>query len=272
MKAPRTITARNLLLDLFRTSPSNDWPVKKLIEVANLFNINANAIRVNLTRLLSTGLIETNNRGFYRLNWKYDPVRDWIDEWVKGEERVIEWDGRWLCLHPTQMLKKKEWEQLDKASNKLGFRSVEQRMWVRPNNLKLSVKKINELIETLSDLEDFIFTISEVIYFRDTKISVDNLWDVPSLELSYRTCIQKLKSSKQSLANGDEATALRDSFILGGEAIHLLTLDPLLPDEMIDQKLRNEVNDAAHEYIGHFNALWRKTFGPDTMETLPKYI
>ena len=75
MSTGRVVTAKNLLLDLLRASEPDAWPVKVLVEAAGLFDISENALRVNITRLLSQGLLEQDSRGFYRLAETTKPVR-----------------------------------------------------------------------------------------------------------------------------------------------------------------------------------------------------
>ena len=112
------VTAKSLLLDVLRSTKSTAWPVKKLIEVANMFSIKESAVRVTLSRLVSRGLIETDERGSYLMTSAYDPVRNWIDDWQKGEDRLTDWSGQWLCVCPPIKIRKKDQQLLDKAAQR----------------------------------------------------------------------------------------------------------------------------------------------------------
>ena len=269
MNTARPVTAKNLLLDLLRTSESYAWPVKKLIEVAGMFDISENAVRVNLSRLLSRGLIETDSRGFYLMTRHHDPVRNWIDDWTRGEQRVTEWNGQWLCITPPPSIRKKDWQALHKAVSRLGFRPAENRMWVRPDNLARSIDSVNKLIEAMSGLSDLVFTKVVQLYLNRQELKLQTLWDRPALEAEYSRCAQRLNTSMQRLKNADNAMALSESFILGGEAIHLLALDPLLPEAMIDKKLRANLTDTMLAYDAYFHEVWKTTIYPARVEVLP---
>ena len=269
MNTVRSVTAKNLLLDLLRTSTSNAWPVKKLIEVAGMFDISENAVRVNLSRLVSRGLIETDSRSFYLMTRGYDPLRNWIDDWTRGEQRVTDWNGHWLCVTPPLSIKKKDWQTLDKSLHRLGFRPVETRMWIRPDNLSRSIDSVNELIKAMSGASDLIFTKVVELTINSQKLKLETLWDRAALEDEYRNSIQRLKTSMQRLKNAHYSTALAESFTLGGEAIHLLALDPLLPDSMINKALRINLTQAMLAYDAHFHEIWRITLHPETVDGMP---
>jgi phenylacetic acid degradation operon negative regulatory protein len=265
----RLVTAKNLLLDLLRTSTSNAWPVKKLIEIAGMFDISENAVRVNLSRLVSRGLIETDSRGFYLMTRRYDPLRNWIDDWTRGEQRVTDWNDHWLCVTPPPAIKKKDWLALDKSLLRFGFRPIETRMWVRPDNLSRSIDSVNELINAVSGISDLIFTKIVELTINSQKLELETLWDRAALEEQYSRYTQRLTTSMQRLENADHSTALAESFILGGEVIHLLALDPLLPASMINTELRIDLTQAMLAYDAHFHQIWRITLYSETVDRVP---
>ena len=263
------VSAKSLLLNLFRTSPSNHWPVKKLIEVGDLFGFNANSIRVTLTRLKSSGLVELDVRGSYRLNWQYDPVRDWIDNWSKGEARVVEWDQQWLCILPPSDLTAKGARSLEYAATRLGFKKLADRAWLRPNNLSMPTSKIIELLEAMSACSNLAISIVSEVHIVGEVHSISSLWNGSKLEEKYRALTLRLNRSMKDLEDADEKQALRDSFLIGGDAIRRLALDPLLPEGMIDVEVREEFTRCTMSFISKFNGLWRDRFGPEMMDALP---
>ena len=243
--------------------------MKKLIEVGDLFDINANSIRVTLTRLKSSGLVELDVRGSYRLNWQYDPVRDWIDTWSEGEARVVEWDRQWLCILPPADLTAKNARLLEYAATRLGFKKLADRAWLRPNNLAMPISKTIELLEAMSGCSDLTITkVSEVHSAGETP-AITSLWSSDELEGKYRDLTQRLNQSMKDLEDADEKQALRDSFLIGGNAIRRLALDPLLPAEIIDVEVREEFTRCTMKFVGKFNRFWRDRFGPEMMDALP---
>jgi phenylacetic acid degradation operon negative regulatory protein len=260
--------AKDLILNLFRTSPSSRWPVRILIDVAQLFDISANSIRVTLSRLRSDDLIEQDLRGHYRLNWKYDPVRDWIDSWSKGETRTISWNDQWLIVVPSTHLPAKTLRALDKACFRLGFRAFRNGFWVRPDNLAMPVIKMTELIEAMSGTSEFIISKLTETYVDGEAQSFASLWKLRELEEMYRRETNRLKGSVKDLDRAAEDIALRESFLIGGDAIRRLALDPLLPPELIDVAARSSYTDCAREYVAKYNKRWQDRFGSDTMDSL----
>ncbi len=64
MKEP---TAKSLILDLASTASGEPLPAQALVQVASVFGISENNVRVVLARLLARGLLERNERGWYSL-------------------------------------------------------------------------------------------------------------------------------------------------------------------------------------------------------------
>jgi len=224
---------------------------------------------VTLTRLKSSGLVEPDARGSYRLNWQYDPVRDWIDTWSKGEARVVDWDQQWLCILPPADLTAKSARSLENAATRLGFKKLADRAWLRPNNLAMPASKIIELLEAMSACSDLaISKVSEVHNASETHL-ISSLWNCRELEDKYRDLTQRLNQSMKDLKDVDEKQALRESFLIGGNAIRRLALDPLLPAEIIDVDVREEFTRCTMKFVSKFNRLWRDRFGPEMMDALP---
>ena len=266
--AASEMKAKDLILNLLRTSPSSRWPVGILIDVADLFEISANSVRVTLSRLRADELIEQDLRGHYRLNWKYDPVRDWIDSWSKGEDRTTDWNNRWLSIVPSKHLSAKTIRALDRACTRLGFRAFRDGIWVRPDNLTMPIVKMTELLEAMSDTSDIIISRLTDAYIDGEAQSFADLWNRRDLEEMYRRETNLLKSAMKDLDTVDENIALRDSFLIGGDAIRRLALDPLLPPELIDVEARSEYTGCARDFVKKYNERWQDRFGSDTMDMM----
>jgi phenylacetic acid degradation operon negative regulatory protein len=268
----REITAKNLLLDLLRSTKSTAWPVKKLIHVACMFNISENSVRVTLSRLASRGFIEADERGFYQITTAYNPVRNWIDDWSKGEDRIKEWNQRWLCIHPPLKIRKTDWQSLIETGLRLGFKVVEDRMLVRPDNLALSRESISELVEAMSGVTDLIYSSPKELYSDDLALNLALLWNRSALEQGYRRGVKRLKSSMRRQKNLKSLEALRESILVGGEAIRILALDPLLPDSMINKSLRIELDTTTKEYNALYQQPWEVFLGTGSIENLPQIM
>ena len=67
-------TARSFILDLLSTLRSGSMPVAALVEAGGLFGIAENNVRVALTRMRSSGQVERDARGRYRLGAAAGPA------------------------------------------------------------------------------------------------------------------------------------------------------------------------------------------------------
>jgi len=263
------VNAKSLLLDVLRSTDATAWPVKKLIDVAAMFSIKESAVRVTLSRLVSRGLIETGEHGSYWIKRSYDPVRNWIDDWKKGEQRISDWNGHWLCIYPPVKMLKKDRQKLDKAAQRLGFRVVQDRLWARPDNLTMPLEKMNELLEAMSGVCNLVYATVVTLHADDRDLSLDQLWNRSDLEQEYRQCTKHLRRCMSQQKNPLGLAALRESIVVGGQAIRLLALDPLLPECMIDKKLRVELNTATHEYNDMYHESWKLFLDSESIARMP---
>ncbi|HIG67900.1 MAG TPA: hypothetical protein EYQ44_08865 [Porticoccaceae bacterium] len=263
------VNAKSLLLDVLRSTNSTAWPAKKLIEVADMFSIKESAVRVTLSRLVSRGLIETSEHGSYLMKRSYDPVRNWIDSWKKGEERISDWNGYWLCIYPPAKIRKKDRLKLDKAAHRLGFRSVQDRMWARPDNLTMPLERMNELLEAMSGVSNLVYATVVKLHADDQDLMLERLWNRSDLEKEYRQCAKRLKRCMLQKKNLHRLAALKESILVGGQAIRLLALDPLLPGCMIDKNLRVELNTTTHNYNDMYHESWKVFLDSESIERVP---
>lgn len=237
-----------------------------------MFSISENSVRVTLSRLVSRGLIVADERGFYQMTTAYDPVRNWIDGWSKGEDRITEWNGRWFCIHPPLKIRKTDWQQFGDAAQRLGFRVVEDRMWVRPDNLVLPRESISELVEAMSGVSDLVYSSAIEVHANDIELKLELLWNRSALEQEYRRGINRLKKCMRRQKNPKSLEALRESILVGGEAIRLLALDPLLPDTMINKNLRIELDTTTKNYNALYREAWEVFLGTGSIENLPRSL
>lgn len=72
--------------------------------------------------------------------------------------------------------------------------------------------------------------------------------------------------------NLKSSEALRESILVGGEAIRILALDPLLPDSMINKSLRIELDTTTKEYNALYREPWEDFLGTGSIENLPQIV
>ena len=271
----RAVTAKSLVLDLLRASASRPFPVRTLVDVASIFDISENALRVNLNRLLSKHLIEQDHRGFYRLAPGSSAIHNWVEDWHGGEQRVRPWQGDWLSLHIHPKAHRNTNSQLERSAYRLGFRELWKQFWIRPNNLNKTFEQLHAQIAQLADSQAFALCEDKYLHIgNDPRQLPDTppfayLWDSQALEAAY-THHQRLIS--EAIEHSEDLPLreiLRETFLLGGEAIHILAMDPLLPSEYVDVAARNALTELMKSYDKRYRPAWFRALEQTELSRFP---
>ena len=90
------VTPRTVVLNAVRVTSEQALPISRLVTIGSLFGFTANALRVAVARLVADGLLESDERGFYRLGSRAAAVQAHVEDWRKGEARMRTWKGEWL--------------------------------------------------------------------------------------------------------------------------------------------------------------------------------
>jgi phenylacetic acid degradation operon negative regulatory protein len=251
------------LLDLLRGAGRRGRSARSLIAVAELFGISENIVRVTLSRLVSRGVVESPDRGRYRLTARADGLNAFVERWRLGEARVRPWrSDAWLLAHPADADERNAW-----ALHALGFLEVRSGLWARPDNLALRLDELRDLGEGIG-LAPATLLIAGRLEGEILADAWRNAWDPAALNERYLTMIERLRDSGSRLPHLPQAVARLESFRLGGEAIHLLAKDPLLPAGFVDIAARAALwrEMVAYEAIGV--AAWAGAFH-DVTESMP---
>lgn len=273
----RSISARNLLLDLLRTSAPAQWPVSALIAVGDIFGISANAIRVNLSRLLAKQLINTDERGQYYANIESTPLSRWLDRWDNLQPETRPWQQQWLQVLVVPQLDAQQRHNLARACFRLGYREYWQGFWIRPSNRlhnnAVEAAALRELAMQTDSEQGFM--LSELQHWQGNATGPDpgTLWQAEALEKRYDAQTLRLEQSIERLRNQPLAMQLRESFLLGGDSIHMLALDPRLPEALCDPQPRETLIQRQRQYDRIFRPLWLAKFqGLETLRSFPRSL
>jgi len=251
------VTPRRVVLNLARVAPQRSLSIRHLLAVGGLFGLNANAMRVAVTRLTAEGLLESDERGSYRLGPAAAAIHEHVEEWRRGEARVRPWKGEWLAVTVPAATARAVRRVSLEALARLGLREGMPGVWVRPDNLRLSLDATNERLRALG-LEDD----AELFRARDfsrrlaARFAAD-LWPLRGLQRSYESAQRNLQRSLEQLADMPRETALVQSYLLGGEAIRVLATDPLLPEQIMPTEARARLSETMLHYDAVGHALWK---------------
>lgn len=253
-------TPKSLILDLLTTTGRAAVPVRALVEAAELFGIAGNALRVALARLHASGLVARDERGRYRLGVTAHAVSQQIVSWRQLEGRVRPWSGGWVAVHHAGSRASR---RRARALRLLGFRPLSAGLDVRPDNLRGGVPAVRDQLATLG-LEPGVLVFG-VTLDGDDDAAARSLWDADSLRATYREMIARLDASAARLPDLPRAQAMRESFVLGGEGIRHLVLDPLLPEPLAPAEQRQALIESMRRYDDLGRRCWAGWLGDDSL-------
>lgn len=257
------VTAKSLVIDLLSTMPSHHpVAVAALVRAGALFGIGENSMRVTLARLRSRGLVESDQRGLYRLSRAALPVNREVRSWSTIEALLGAWDGSFIGIETSglQSRDRKQARIRETALRFLGFKSLTQALRIRPNNLMGGVASCRQRLVALGFTpKPFVFQLAQLDETVDRKAR--KLWDVAKLESDYRATCDQLAESTRRLPSLEAEAAMAESFQLGGEAVRQIALDPLLPAEFVDVKARSAMFEAMRRYDVIGRNYWKRWTG-----------
>ncbi len=254
-------TAKSLILDLASTADGEPMPAQGLVQVAAVFGISENNVRVALARLLARGLLERNERGRYSLARSASAVQRHVGSWTDAETRRVEWRGGWVAVSMPQpkgrgAAVKRERQALDF----LGFRHLEPTLLIRPDNLLGGVPASRaHLAELGLGAATLVFRLEALDPSAEARAR--GLWDTGQLDRGYRALRVKVERSCEGLPEMALADAVVECFVLGGEVLRRMAYDPLLPDVIQAPDERQALVDEMRRYDRVGRAAWRRCFG-----------
>ena len=251
-------TPKSLILDLLSSLRGAAMPVRALVAAAAVFDISAESVRVALVRLCSTATLERNERGQYRLAAAAEPVQRHVIGWTRTEERLVPWRGGWLAVYTGGLDRadRPQRRRRERALAFLGLRALDAGLFVRPDNLRGGVDAVRDELRALG--LDAAALVGLLTHLDDaTEVRARALWDAAALCRGYRSTRAALLRSAGRLARLEPRQALAESFMLGGQAIRQLALDPLLPEPIVAAAERAALVDTLRTYDRLGRACWR---------------
>lgn len=258
-----TPKARKLILDMLLAAEGMGQPlsVRDAIAAGALFRISENNVRVALVRLSTEGLIESAGRGVYALSGKARELAADVATWRDAERRVRPWQGGWLAVHsgPLGRSDRAALRRRTRALLMLGFRELDPGLHVRPDNVDRDAEAVRTRLYTLGlEREAAVFVASGFDAARDARIR--RLWDGRALTATYRKLRRQLEDWLARSDDLEPEVAARESFLIGGNAIHHVVFDPLLPSPLVDAEARHAFIQAVRRFDEEGKAIWRRWY------------
>jgi phenylacetic acid degradation operon negative regulatory protein len=236
-------------------------PVAALVAAAELFGIDGNALRVALARLLARELVVRDERGRYRLAEAALAVSARVSAWRRLSERLRPWRGEWVMVHGLRASGGRRADQEERARRLLGLAELTREVAVRPNNLRGGVAEVRDQLRALAAGPDVMVAALSSLDAH-TEQRVRGLWDTSALVEGYRSSRRTLQHSALKLARLSSERRLVESFLVGGRVLRQLTLDPLLPEPMIQVEERKALVDELRGYDDLGRAQWAQFLAP----------
>lgn len=253
----RKPTAKKVILGVLLARKNRALTVQVAIRAGRIFELTENNIRVTLARLSSEGLIESAQRGSYRLGPASEELADQVARWQSAESRLVPWQGKYFAVHCGHLGRsdRKALKLRERAFKFLGFRQLESGFYIRPNNLSGGVTDIRKRLKVFGlEPEANVFVAEDLDTARQNQLTA--LWDVEQLEEGYRGHQSRMHRWLERYEELEYDDAARESYLLGGQAIRMLVFDPWLPDQMIDSALRHEFVQSVYQFNEVGRAIW----------------
>jgi phenylacetic acid degradation operon negative regulatory protein len=247
---------KSVVLDLLSTLQGHPAPVRFLVAAAEIFDIDSNATRVAITRLLACGLIERDDRGAYRTGAAAAPVQARLLSWRNIADRLRPWSNEWMGVAPLACCCSKESRAWSiHALEFVGMRELSPGCWIRPDNLEGGVAAVRAMLQNLGLAAGSpVFSIRD--FDAEGEAMARSLWDSEAIRENYRRIAGGLQASAANLHHLAEREAMAETFLLGGEAIRRIVLDPLLPDPIIPSAERLALVEAMIRYDEVGRRVW----------------
>jgi phenylacetic acid degradation operon negative regulatory protein len=250
------LRAPELVLDLLI---ANERPLsaRALCRAGAIMGLSEVAVRVALTRLCKDRKICQTGRGMYAINLRSGPLLRDVDDWRNKETQLVRWNGAWLAVHDSLVLRsdKTGWRRHSLALALRGFAEFQPGLYLRPDNLAGGIGALRIQLAGLGlSQQALAFCITDL---DDKQLArVAKLWKTEALARKYRSLTERLVAHTALLREG-AAPALRESLLLGREAIGLIIRDPLLPPQLMASEARRALLQAAMRYQDQGRRLWR---------------
>jgi phenylacetic acid degradation operon negative regulatory protein len=250
------MTARSLVLSLLATVDSDTQPISRLVEAAALFGMEASTMRVAVTRMTKSGLVESPERGVYTAGPKARALSRRAREWQTVEARTRDW--LIVLAHHLGRTDRKQLRARERALALSGYRETHEAIWIRPANLALPLGAHRQSLVDIG-ADDAI----RLLQAADTEpASTDwpSLWSTDALAESYTDAMSAMAASLARLPNLPGPDAARETLLIGQAVIRLINFDPLLPPELGKEALFLEMVETMKRYNEAGQACWSTYF------------
>ena len=253
------VNAKRLILGLLLAAEGTPLSAREAILACGLFGISEGNARVVLLRLSAEGSIAAVDRGLYQLSGSAHDLADEVSQWRVADRRLREWSGGYVVVHEGQLRRsdRNAVQQRERTLQMFGFRQLDDGLYIRPDNIEADIEALRERL-FLRGLESGAAIYAASNFDSERAARIAKLWDCKALNRTYRTQRKQLEDWMARAASLEPDVAMRESFLLGGQAIRHVVFDPLLPEPMVDVEARAAFIDTVRRYDKAGQKIWRQ--------------
>ncbi|MDP1792687.1 MAG: PaaX family transcriptional regulator C-terminal domain-containing protein [Acidimicrobiales bacterium] len=236
----RPLTARSVIASTLLGLPQPRLPAAALVASGEKFGVAPGTTRVALSRMVDTGELVGAADGAYELagpllarharqeQGRHPQTRTWTGDWRIG---VVTGGARSAA----------ERASLRRTMATQRFAELREGVWMRPDNLDVALDP----------------TCIWVVGTTDEQPQVETLFGLDDWAATAHRLLDALSDTVGSLRKRD-ADALGETFVIAAATTRHLTVDPLLPPELLPRAWPgDELRKAYDQYQDHFSATGR---------------
>ncbi|MEY2468358.1 MAG: phenylacetic acid degradation operon negative regulatory protein [Actinomycetota bacterium] len=236
----RPLTARSVVASVLLGIDPPRMPPAALVANGELFGVAPGTTRVALSRMIDAGELVVTDDGLYSL------AGSLLERHARQEQgrhpKTTRWNGDWrMAVVTGQARPAVERASLRATMAALRMAELREGVWVRPDNMPVMPD---------ARCEWFVARPDESM---DARL----LFDTDDWADEARDLLRDLSSTARALRDRD-AAALAETFVIAAATTRHLTLDPLLPPELLPRDWPGtRLRDAYDDYQRDFAATWR---------------
>lgn len=252
---------KSLILDLLSaTDPAPIFPAA-FLEAARIFRLKENTVRVALGRLVTRGHIEDRGVG-PRRRYALSPRSRILNAHILAAQSLHprSWNGDWISVIAwAPGVGRRERDGLREALRVLKLANLQPGVWVRPDNLDLSLETV---LREYGLAEEVLWSRGPLHHGGTDAALVRRLFDIDRMARAIDRACRALETSEKRLDTLSRERALVETFTVGGRAIKILFDDPLLPAPLLPAGWRgDELRERFARYDRIGRARWREALG-----------
>lgn len=236
----RPLTARSVVASTLLGLARPQLTAAALVASGEKFGVAPGTTRVALSRMVDTGELTATDDGAYALA---GPLLARHARQEQGRRpRTRKWNGDWRVGVVTGGARSaSERAALRRSMQTQRFAELREGVWLRPDN-----------IDVVADP-----SCVWIVGTNDAPLDVDGLFGLTDWAATAREILHELERTADALRRRD-ADALGETFVIAAATTRHLTIDPLLPDELLPNDWPGRtLRNAYDAYQDDFSATWR---------------